>query len=198
MSFKKLAVMGSGKGSNFLAISEFFKNKPVEIVCISDIEDSLILKKAIETGIKGYFVKFEDTEKFFTENKFDMVALAGYMRILPEIVLEKSTFINLHPSLLPSFKGKNAIAQAFEAGVKVTGITIHYAEKEVDSGKIIAQYPIFVEPWMNLTDITDEIHKLEHKLYPMVLEDLLFERVIEYSNTGKPDCSGGCGGCGKH
>lgn len=193
---KKLAIMGSGNGSNFEAIVKHFENKNVEITCLSNIEDAFILKRAKKMGIKYEFLPFKENFEYFTDNKFDLVALAGYMRVLPENVLNLAKFINIHPSLLPSFKGKDAIKQAFLAGVKITGITIHWVEKGVDEGKIIAQYPIFIENGMHLDEIEAEIHDIEHKLYPIVIEKVLEDKVFDFQDLMKSSCSGGsCGGC---
>lgn len=200
---KKLAVMGSGFGSNFEAIAKYFKNKDVEITCISDIEDAPILEKANKLGIDCEFVPFEETFEYFKKNKFDLVAMAGYMRILPEEVLNLSKFINIHPSLLPAFRGKGAIKKSFLAGVKVGGITIHWVEKAVDKGKIITQYPVFIDNLMRLDEFEEEIHCIEHKLYPVVIEKILEDKVFDFqdlmrsSNAGGCSKGGGCGGCKK-
>jgi len=202
---KKIAIMGSGTGTNFEAIAKYFKNKDakeVEIICLSDVEDSLILKKAEELDLVYKFLPSEENLEYFSTNKFDLVVLAGYMKILPEEVLALSKFINIHPSLLPSFKGKDAIKQAFLAGVKVSGITIHWVEKSVDTGKIIAQYPVFIDNYMSLDEFEEEIHIIEHKLYPIVIEKILDDKVFDFQDLMKSSCNnkdsgGGCGGkCG--
>lgn len=197
---KKLAVMGSGNGSNFEAIVKFFKDKDVEITCLSDIEDAYILKRAEDLNIKHEFLPFENNSEYFSKNKFDLVAMAGYMRVLPEEVLNLSKFINIHPSLLPAFKGKDAIKHAFLAGVKVSGITIHWVEKQIDSGKIIAQYPVFIDNLMRFDELEEEIHCIEHKLYPVVIEKVLEDKVFDFQDLMKSGCSKdkGCGGCKKH
>ena len=192
---KKLAIMGSGNGTNFEAIVKWFQNKDVEITCISDVEDAPILEKAKKAGINFKFVPFEQNFEYFSENKFDLVALAGYMMILPEEVLNLSRFINIHPSLLPSFKGRDAIQQAFLAGVKLSGITIHWVEKGVDDGKIIAQYPVFIDNYMHLDEFEEEIHTIEHKLYPIVIEKVLDDKVFDFQDLMKSSCNNkGCGG----
>jgi len=199
---KKLAIMGSGKGSNFEAIAKYFKDKEVEITCLSDVENSPILKKAEKLNIKFKYLPFENNFEYFTKNKFDLVVLAGYMKIFPEEVLNLAKFINIHPSLLPSFKGKDAIKQAFLAGVKVSGITIHWVEKSVDTGKIIAQYPVFIDNSMSLDEFEEEIHIIEHKLYPIVIEKILEDKVFDFQDLMKSSCGGKCGsnkgnkGCG--
>lgn len=193
---KKLAIMGSGTGTNFEAIVRWFQNKDVEIVCISDVEDSLILEKAKKAGIKAEYVPYEKNLEYFTQNKFDLIALAGYMMILPEEVLAAmERVINIHPSLLPSFKGRDAIQKAFLAGVKLSGITIHWVEKGVDEGKIIAQYPVFIQNSMHLDEFEEEIHTIEHKLYPIVIEKVLEDKVFDFQDLMKSSCNNkGCGG----
>lgn len=196
---KKLAIMGSGNGSNFEAIVRYFEGKEVEITCISDVKDAFILKRAEKLGIQSHFVPFEDNLDFFSKNKFDLVALAGYMRILPQEVLELAEFVNIHPSLLPSFKGKDAIKKAFMSGVKVSGITIHRVDENIDSGKIIAQYPVFISVGESFDVFESDIHSIEHKLYPLVIETILEDRVFDFQDFLNKDSSGGCGGggCGK-
>lgn len=200
---KKLAIMGSGSGTNFEAIARYFKNKNVEITCLSDIKDALILEKAQKLGISHEFLPSEKNIEYFSTHKFDLVALAGYMTILSEEVLATNKFINIHPSLLPSFKGKDAIKRAFLTGVKVSGITIHWVEKGVDEGKIISQYPIFIDNAMRLDEFEQEVHSIEHKLYPIVIEKVLEDKVFDFQDLMKSACKGGdsgkgCGGCKGH
>lgn len=197
---KKIAILGSRNGSNFEAIFNWFQTKNVDITCISDKKDALILKKAQNLQIKNIHLPFEKNYEYFSENKFDLIVLAGYMRILPEKVLEEmNKVINIHPSLLPAFKGKNAIKDAFLHGVKVTGVSIHLVDKKVDEGKILAQYPVFITSDMRLNDLEEEIHTIEHKLYPIVIEKILEDKVFDFSDllSSKNDCKG-CGGCSKH
>lgn len=195
----KLAIMGSGNGSNFEAIAKWFKGKDVEITCLSNVEDAFILKRAEKLNIKHQYLSPEKNLEYFKENKFDLVALAGYMQILPENVLaEMGKVINVHPSLLPAFKGKDAIKRAFLEGVKVSGVTIHYVDKTIDSGRIIAQYPVLIPLGTSLNEFEQEIHDLEHKIYPVVIEKILEDKVFDFLDLLKGGgCSGGkCGSCG--
>lgn len=197
---KKLAIMGSGTGSNFEAITRFFDGKNVEITCICNKKDAPMLEKAKKLGVKSVYLPFEDNIAYFAQNKFDLIALAGYMKILPEKVLnEMGQVINIHPSILPAFKGStNAIKEAFLTGVKVSGITIHEVTSDVDGGKIIAQYPVLIENLMHYDEFEAEIHKTEHKLYPVVIEKILEDKVFDFSDLLKSSCSGGgcSSGCG--
>lgn len=195
---KTLAIMGSGNGTNFEAIVRFLAEKDFEITCLSNIEDSQILVRAKNLGVNYKFLPFEKNLDFFKENKFDLVALAGYMKILPNKVLaEIKKIINIHPSLLPSFAGScNAIQDAYLSGVKVSGITIHEVTSKVDCGKIIAQYPVFIESDMSLFDFEQAIHNIEHKLYPIVIEKYLEDKAFDFSelmkSSNKGNCSGNC------
>ncbi len=189
---KHIAVMGSGNGSNFEAIAEFFKDKDVNITCLSDNLNAYILERAKKRGIPNQYLPFEETAAYFGANDFDLIVLAGYMRILPDDVLELGKFINIHPSLLPAFKGKDAIQRAFFAGVKVSGVTVHWVNNELDGGKIIAQYPILISNVMHFDEFEKEIHSLEHQLYPIVIDKLLKDEVFDFSDL--LNC-GGCNGC---
>lgn len=198
----KIAVLASGEGTNAEAIIKHFEKNPnVEIICFSDNPEAKALIRAESLGVKAIHLPFEETFEYFSKNPFDLYVLAGYMRILPEKVIELGTFINIHPSLLPAFKGINAIKQAYEYGVRITGVSIHYVDNYVDAGKIILQTPIPIEHGMNLAELEEKIHEVEHKVYPMVIESLIYDKIIDFM----PQKSSGCGckskeggkGCGK-
>jgi phosphoribosylglycinamide formyltransferase-1 len=194
---KKLAIMGSGNGSNFEAIARYLQGRnDIEITCLCNVKDAYIFERAEILGIKSQHVPFNESFEYFSQNKFDLIVLAGYMRILPENVLKiMGDVINIHPALLPSFKGKDAIKDAFEFGAKVSGVTIHYVVPEVDSGKIIAQYPVFIDNSMHFDEFEAQIHNIEHKLYPIVVEKVLDDKVFDFSDLMKSGCSSGSG-CG--
>lgn len=197
---KKLAIMGSGNGSNFEAIAKYLKTREdLEITCLSNVEDAYILERAKKLGVDYKYLPFKENLGYFSQNKFDLIALAGYMRVLPDDVLgEMGKVINIHPSILPAFKGSvNAIKDAFFAGVKISGITVHYVNSDVDGGEIIAQYPVVINIETHFDEFEEEIHKLEHKLYPVVIEKLLDDKVFDFSDLMKSGCKGSCGGC-KH
>lgn len=201
---KKLAVMGSGNGSNFDAIVKHFKAlkqtlneefwSGLEILCISDNKDAKILKRAKKLGIKEIYLPYEENEDFFRTNKFDLIALAGYMRILTPETLKNGRFINIHPSLLPAFKGKNAILRAYEAGVKVSGVSVHCVNETIDGGKIIAQYPVFINEDMSFAEFEEAIHATEHNLYPVVIEKVMQDKIFNFRDlmNRKKGCSKCC------
>ena len=95
------------------------------------------------------------------------------MRILPRNVLALGRFINIHPSLLPEFRGLNAIKRAYNSGCKVTGVTVHYVEEEVDTGEIIAARKCEIEQGMALCELEGKIHQIEHNMYPKIIEEIL-------------------------
>lgn len=197
---KKIAILGSGNGSNFEAMVEFFKGSEVEMICISDVENAPILEKAKKLNIESLYLPYEENVKYFSENKFDLGVLAGYMRVLDKETLKKQNFINIHPSLLPAFKGKNAIERAFKHGVRVSGVTVHHVDESLDGGKIIAQYPVIIDETTNLPEFEEEIHRIEHQLYSPVIKSLLsdklfsFDMIIKSLKKSEEGC--GCGGCG--
>lgn len=170
---KKVLILGSGNGSNFEAIARYFKGKQVKLVCVSDIENSCILKRAKRMCIENYFIPFEYTAEFLNNNDFDLCVLAGYMRILPENIINYGTFINIHPSLLPKYKGLRAIERAFENKEIQTGVTIHYVDKEVDSGEIITQEEVLIKKGMSLEALESKVHEVEHHIYPKVIENII-------------------------
>ena len=170
---KKILVMASGNGSNFEAIVEYFRNKDVLIELLCNIEGANVISRAKRLGIKYFIVKFTDTYKFLNDKKYDLYVLAGYMRILPRNVLALGRFIDIHPSLLPEFRGLNAIKRAYNSGCKVTGVTVHYVEEEVDTGEIIAARKCEIEQGMALCELEGKIHQIEHNMYPKIIEEIL-------------------------
>lgn len=171
---KKIAVLGSGNGSNFEAIVKYFKYKDVCFTCISDKIQAYILERAKILGVERHFVPYDETFNYLKKNDFDLIVLAGYMRILPSEIVNSFKIINIHPSLLPEFKGMSAIEQAYNAKVKTTGVTVHYVNEEVDAGEIIAQVQVPIEKAMTVEQLEEKIHSAEHYLYPRVLESLLY------------------------
>ena len=105
--------------------------------------------------------------------------MAGYMRMVTPVMLNAfpDRVLNLHPALLPSFKGAHAIQDAFEAGVKVTGVTVHFANEEYDKGPIVAQCAVPVREGDTLDALEERIHGVEHELYPEVLRWIAAGRV---------------------
>jgi phosphoribosylglycinamide formyltransferase-1 len=176
-----IAVFASGRGTNFAAIIRAVKKGKIKanlslLVCDNPLAGAL--GKARRAGIKIALVKREDfPKKIDFENKIiehlenekiDLIVLAGYMRLVsPELVARyKGRMINIHPALLPSFKGTQGIKDAFDYGVKVTGVTVHFVDEEMDHGPIILQAAVKIEEDDTLESLEAKVHKIEHKLYP--------------------------------
>jgi phosphoribosylglycinamide formyltransferase-1 len=178
---KKVAVLGSGKGTNLLAILKRAKEKKwnANFVAISDRKNSGFVEKALKAGLRVKTLpstrRDEILFEFLNEFSPDLIVLAGYMRILPSFIVSafEKKILNLHPSLLPAFKGAHAIRDAFDYGVKWTGITVHIVTKELDDGPIIAQQPVQIYDNDNLESLEERIHTIEHEMYPKIIEKAL-------------------------
>lgn len=179
----RIGVLGSGKGSNFVALAEACAKGviPARVALVlSDIADAGILKRAGEFGIPARHIppgKFrtkldEDAERAYAAAlqgaQVDLVALAGFMRILKGDFIKsfEGRIINIHPSLLPSFPGLEAWKQALEHGVKVTGCSVHFVDAAVDSGPIIGQQAVPVLDGDTPETLHQRIQVAEHELYP--------------------------------
>lgn len=186
--FPNIAVFASGSGSNFQAICDAVAEQKLQVnvaLLVCDHPDAFVLERAkkihIETLVfdpKSFRSKVDYElmiAQKLNEKKIEWIVLAGYMRIIGETLLQlfPNKIINIHPALLPSFPGAHGIKDAFDYGVKVFGITIHYVDSGIDTGKIIDQESFKVVDDMSLEEIENEIHRLEHQLYPKVLQRLL-------------------------
>jgi phosphoribosylglycinamide formyltransferase 1 len=182
----KLGVLGSGKGSNFKAIMErIIDGKlPAEVrLVISDVPDAGILSYARDFQLPALFVnpgKYrtrleteveQDIVRLLQEAGVELVVLAGFMRVLKEPLLRAfpRSIINIHPSLLPKYKGLEAWKQALEAGEKVTGCTVHYVEKELDAGHILGQREVEIRTDDTPESLHARIQEAEHELLPEVV-----------------------------
>lgn len=185
----KLGVLGSGKGSNFKAIMErIIDGKlPAEVrLVISDVPDAGILSYARDFQVPALFVnpgKYktrleteveQDVVRLLQEAGVELVVLAGFMRVVKEPLLRAfpRSIINIHPSLLPKYKGLEAWKQALEAGEKVTGCTVHYVEKEVDAGHIVGQREVEIRTDDTPESLHARIQEAEHDLLPEVVRQL--------------------------
>jgi phosphoribosylglycinamide formyltransferase 1 len=178
----KVAVLVSGTGTNLQAmIDSQAKGKifpAVMEVVISDNPAAPALEKAKKAGIETVVIEklsemsregFDEAiAEVIRQKKIGLVALAGFMRVLGKnFVCEFSgRIMNIHPALLPSFKGGAGIRDAFEYGVKVTGVTVHFVDEGVDSGPIISQKAVKIEESDTVETLESKIHKEEHELYP--------------------------------
>ena len=174
-----IAVLLSGSGSNLAAIME--NELPVKFV-MSDNPKAYGInradKKKINTYVQSSLKLLElHVTKLCSSGDIDLIVLAGFMRLLSPGFVEawQGKIINIHPALLPSFPGAHAIEQAFEYGVKYTGVTVHYVDEGMDTGQIIAQEPVKIAKNDTIENLYGKIHKVEHKLYPKVIKSLLNE-----------------------
>jgi phosphoribosylglycinamide formyltransferase-1 len=116
----------------------------------------------------------------------EYIIMAGYMRMVTDVLLNAfpNRIVNLHPALLPSFRGAHGIQDAWDAGVKVTGVTVHFANAEYDKGPIIAQRPVEVREDDTVDSLEARIHDVEHELYPQVIQ-LIAEGRVSVGDDGK-------------
>lgn len=178
-SLPRLAVFASGNGSNFQALADACRNGeiPARIaLLVTDRPDCTAVERARRLSIPVLALRpkdFPDKAAYelqilnrLQEEAVDWVVLAGYMRLVGPTLLSayEGKMINLHPSLLPAFPGKDAIGQAWRHGVKVTGVTIHFVDEGMDTGPIFMQEPVPVEPGDTLESLEERIHRVEHRL----------------------------------
>ena len=182
---KRLAVLASGFGSNLQAIIDQSQNLNIngEIVLVfSNNENAYALERAKKHGIKSVNFnprQFESRQKYDEEllallknEKIDLIVMAGYLLLVGrEIIREFSNrIINVHPALLPSFTGTHGIKDAFDYGVKVTGVTVHFVEEDLDTGPIISQEAVIITEDDTIETLEEKIHKIEHKIYPLAVK----------------------------
>ena len=186
---RKVAILGSTSGFGFESIIKYFKKKShkVEFTCISDVENSEILNKAKSFWVNCHYLSVEETEKFLNENHFDLVVLTDYTNVLPVEIFKHRVFINIHQSLLPKYKGSNAVKQAFDNHEKLTGVTVYAVVNNIEEGPVIAQQAVSISENITVEELETKIRKIECGLYPKVIEDILFSK--------KSGCSSGCS-CG--
>ena len=185
----KLGVIGSGKGSNFVALTEAIQAEgiPAEIVLVaSDLAEAKILAHARERKLPAYNCRRsafqtklepeveEELAAALAKAGTELVVLAGYMRVLKKPLLDRfcGRIINIHPSLLPSFPGLKAWEQALRAGVTQTGCTVHWVNETVDGGAVIRQAKVKVRAGDTAESLHARIQEAEHRLLPEVVRDL--------------------------
>lgn len=188
---KKIAIFASGTGSNFdalaQAIDEGHLNAEIQLL-VCDQKQAKVIEKAKKRGIETLvftakeFASKADYEAMIVtalqKAGVEWVVLAGYMRLLGPTLLEAYPMhiINIHPSLLPAYKGKDAVAQAIEAGERKVGVSIHYVDEGMDTGQLIAQEAIQLTGREQLEEVLQMIHHVEHRLYPQTLATLFADK----------------------
>jgi phosphoribosylglycinamide formyltransferase-1 len=198
----RVGVLASGRGSNLQAIIDRSLSGEIDVevaIVISDREEAEALNRARRAGIPALHVppgRFRSRLEPEAEDRYadalddhgvDVVALAGFMRILGERLLGRfaGRIVNIHPSLLPSFPGLDAQRQAFEHGVKWTGATVHFVDAGVDTGPIILQAAVPVEDDDTRDSLAERILEQEHRIYPEALQLLAEGRVKVNGRTVK-------------
>lgn len=184
----KLAIFASGSGSNYQAIEQAIqagKLKAEIALLVCDQSKAKVIEKAQQNNLPTFVFKAADYQgKVAFEQEIvaeleayavDWVILAGYMRLIGSTLLSRyqGRIINSHPSLLPAFPGLDAIGQALQAGVKVSGVTIHYVDSGMDTGEIIVQEAVNVEVGMTHDQLETTIQQVEHDLYPRTIQQLI-------------------------
>ena len=195
----KIGVLLSGSGTNLQAIIDAVaEGLPLDIVLVvSSRPDAYGIERARAAEIPTLVMnreKYADVlaadaqiVEALREAGAEYVVMAGYMRKVTSVMLDAfpNRVLNLHPALLPSFKGAHAIADAFNAGVKVTGVTVHFANADYDKGPIVAQRAITVAENDTLDTLEAKIHDVEHVLYPEVIGLIAEGRVAVDPSTNK-------------
>ncbi|MDD5435980.1 MAG: phosphoribosylglycinamide formyltransferase [Candidatus Omnitrophica bacterium] len=180
-----IAVLCSGNGSNLQAIIDKVLDGyiPAKIaLVVSDNKSAFALERAKKAGVETLVLDpgdFDGREAFDREviknlrkKKIGLVVLAGYMRLLSGHFIKeyKDKIVNIHPALLPSFKGTHGIRDALEHGVKVTGPTVHFVDEKLDNGAIILQKAVEVKDADTEESLLGRVHKEEHKIYPEAIK----------------------------
>ena len=189
MLTKKIAVLFSGSGSNLEAIlkkvhNQIFNGVKIEVcLCICNKPGAFGIERAKKFGLETLVIesaKFKNREEFdavlveqILKSGADLTVLAGFMRILTPVFTAQIKAINLHPSILPLFKGAHAIEQSFESDMKVGGVSVHWVSEELDGGAIIAQRAFEKSAGMSLEAYETKIHEIEHELLPQVIVEIL-------------------------
>ncbi|MBD3245942.1 MAG: phosphoribosylglycinamide formyltransferase [Candidatus Omnitrophica bacterium] len=177
----KFAVLASGNGSNFEVLARSVRSGsiPAELaLLLSDKKNAYVRQRARNLQIPEQWLNPQDfpdrraydqaLKEILTREGIDFVALAGYMRILSAEFVRSypNKIMNIHPALLPSFPGTDSLYRAYRHGCKVTGVTVHFVDEQVDHGPIILQQPLLITPGMTYEELETRVHEIEHQLYP--------------------------------
>jgi phosphoribosylglycinamide formyltransferase-1 len=183
----RVAVLVSGSGTNLQALLDDPAIKPHIVLVLSDRPDVGALERAHAAGVEALVIEpigdrpslSHAVADALTQRGIDAIVSAGYLRILGEPVVDRwrNRWLNVHPALLPSFPGMHAVADALAAGVKVTGVTVHFVDEGVDSGPIVLQEVVEVHDGDDWDSLEVRIHDAEHGLLPRAVRALLEGRI---------------------
>ena len=195
-----LAVLCSGRGTNLQAILEATRTRRLRAriaLVISDRAEAVALQRARRSGVAAHYVnpKAYPTRAAFERvlirlceaHRVQLVCLAGFMRILSPVFVRRYAqhLLNIHPALLPAFPGAHAVRDALAWGVKVTGVTVHFVDEEVDHGPIVLQEAVAVRPGETEASLLERLHRVEHRLYPEAIRRVLTGRANVSGRTVK-------------
>ena len=173
----RLGVMCSGNGTNFEnIITNPICNKHEVVLMIHNTKQCGAVKRAAKFGIPHVRVPHKDEDKMidlFRVWRVDLIILAGYMRVIKNPAAFPAPIINVHPSLLPKYKGLHAVEQAMESGDEFTGCTVHYVNSKLDSGKIILQRKVKISRKDDHISLAKKVLKIEHLIYPAAIKIIL-------------------------
>ena len=190
---KNIAVFVSGNGTNLQAIINNIRRGALKArvsLVVSDNPKALALERAQKAGVKTLYV---DPKKFASRQEYekilvaalkaervDLVVMAGFMRIVSPYFVGsfKNRIINIHPALLPAYKGMDAIKEAYNDGAKVTGVTVHFVDEKVDHGPIIMQEAVLIRDGESLERLEARVHQVEHRIYSRAIAKVLSGRVV--------------------
>ncbi|MFM7551379.1 MAG: phosphoribosylglycinamide formyltransferase [Actinomycetota bacterium] len=182
----RVAVLASGRGSNLVALLDRLDATVAIVAVASDNAVAPALERAREAGIETAVFAVEDGDRaardgrladWLVERGVELVVLAGFMQLLTEAVVERLPVVNVHPSLLPAFPGLRAWEQALAAGVPETGATVHFVDRGLDTGPVIAQEPVPVRDGDTPDALHERIQAVEHRLLPDVVMRLARDEV---------------------
>ncbi|MCQ9208107.1 MAG: phosphoribosylglycinamide formyltransferase [Omnitrophica bacterium] len=180
-----IAVFCSANGSNFQAIVDSLKRGKIKAeiaLMVCDNPDAFVLQRAEKEGIKSFLVERKNFNtkgeyeaeiiKRLEQEKVELICLAGYMRLVGAVFTQKyrNRILNIHPAILPVFKGTHGIKEALDYGAKVTGVTVHFVDEKMDHGPIVLQEAVEIKADDTEESLAKRIHKIEHKLYPQAIK----------------------------
>lgn len=186
--FPAIAVCCSGQGTNLQAILNAVRAGRLRArvaVVVSDRPGAFALERARRAGVPAVFIDPHSTRppeafdralsRVVEKSGARLIALAGFMRVLSPWMVRRwrGRILNIHPALLPAFPGCRAVRDALRRGVRVTGVTVHFVDEQVDHGPILAQVPVPVKDSDTEPALHRRIHRVEHRLYPAVIERVL-------------------------
>jgi len=178
----RVGVLASGGGTDLQSIIDASEKKMIEaeiIVVISDCKDAYALERAKKHKIKSFYINPKEKEEFdkeinkiLEENKIELVVGAGYMKILSSCFVKKwyGKLINIHPAILPSFKGVSGQLDAINYGVKISGCTTHFMDEKMDHGPIILQAAVKIMPGDDRDKLANRILEVEHQILPRTVD----------------------------